>query len=135
MTIPGIVIIIPGWGDGPFSFKRLGSRSGAGRATKLHPGKAGLGRATLDNYGAIGVPLERGGIHNADTEVVHAKNQRSPAAPVRARSEPRSDRSQLFDLPRRRLPISETSPGGGRHLAAAGGLGRSPVGRGALRAL
>src|SRR6516162_9035107 len=89
----------------------------------------------LDNNRAIGVPLELGGIHIADRKVVHAKDPRSPSTAIRVRTEPRADRSQLLDRSRYRLELLETRPSGRRHLAAAGGVGRGPAGRSAVRAL
>src|SRR5437867_10324984 len=123
MTIPGIVIIIPGRGDGPCGLEPFGSRVGAERVAGVHPKEALLGRATLDKNRAIGVPLKRGGIHIADRTIVHAKIRRSAAAPVRVGPEPRSDRSQLFDLSSERFELPETRSGGGGQLAAAGRLG------------
>ena len=79
------------------------------------------------------VPLKAGGIHIANIKVVHAKIHRVAAASVRVGPEPRSDRSQLFDLASQRFEVPETHGSGRGQLAAAGRLGRGPAGRDAVR--
>ena len=85
------------------------------------PGMFFTGTAALDIItGTMNPPRED---QSAGQETVHAETTGGPTPPIRTQTGLPADRAKLLDRGEHGSQVPEARRGGGRHLAAARGLG------------